>query len=130
MHLYDIAEEDIKNDKLGYQNYVEELYQLIKQAFEDNKSLNIGIAGSWGDGKTTSISMCLAKLKKHFTWYKRLNWRFIIPVSVISLFTLWLYSNELRNLFILFIYNPIMQIIFLIYLEIFYCDYINSVNAS
>lgn len=63
MHLYDIAEEDIKKDKLGYQNYVDELYQLIKQAFEDRKSLNIGIAGSWGDGKTTAIKMCLAKLK-------------------------------------------------------------------
>ena len=63
MHLYDIAEEDIKKDKLGYQNYVDELYQLIKQAFEDRKSLNIGVAGSWGDGKTTAIKMCLAKLK-------------------------------------------------------------------
>jgi len=112
MHLYDIAEDDIKNDKLGYQNYVDELFQLIKQTFEDKKSLNIGVVGSWGDGKTTAINMCLAKLKKSFIWHKELkNWIYLFLILGFTIYALSFYSSELHHFLILLKINIIAQVI-------------------
>lgn len=111
-YLYDNPESELENDLLGYKNYVEELSQLIIQTFDEKRGLNIGIVGSWGDGKTTAISMCLTRLKKHFSWHKKLNWWFFIPVLTIFISTLLIYSNDLKNIFILLVSNAVIQTFF------------------
>ena len=78
--------EDEKDDLLNRDDFAHRLSQSIT-TYKSEKSLTIGIMGSWGSGKSSLINLTVNHLKKEN--------------NIIIRFSPWFFSNQ-ENLFLQF----------------------------
>ena len=62
-YTHDIAIKEKKDDKFGYDTYVEKLAQGIKSTNVTRHSYSLAITGEWGSGKTSFMNMLSGELK-------------------------------------------------------------------
>ena len=62
-YTHDIAIKEKKDDKFGYDTYVEKLAQGVKSTNVSTHSYSLAITGEWGSGKTSFMNMLSGELK-------------------------------------------------------------------